>query len=103
MQLTVLFGRFRLGNLLRHLSLEKQSSLSAATLITALCLFHINGNSIFRAYNYQFNGLLDVGKNCFYRMLLRLRMNWRRLQIGVVSRFESSKISFTRPSSSQKL
>ena len=88
-QLTALFGRFGLGNLLRRLSLEKQFGLSAATLIMALCLFRINKTSIFRAYHNKYNGLLDAGKNCFYRMLLRPSMDWRRLQIGVVSRFES--------------
>ncbi|EJW89874.1 hypothetical protein EVA_22019, partial [gut metagenome] len=61
--IVTLFGRFGLGNQLRHLSLEKVSGLSAATLIISLCLFRINGVSIFGAYRARFKGLLDAGKN----------------------------------------
>lgn len=64
-ELMSLFGRFGLGNLLRHLSLEKCAGISAVTLLLALCLFRINGNSIFCAYRSNFHGLLDTGKNCF--------------------------------------
>lgn len=46
--IVTLFGRFGLGNQLRHLSLEKVSGLSAAALIIYLCLFRINGASILR-------------------------------------------------------
>lgn len=82
-----LFGRFGLGNQLRHLSLEKVSGINAVTLIISLCLFRINGVSIFGAYRQRFNGLLDTGKNCFYRMMLRSAMDWRRLLLSMVSRF----------------
>lgn len=82
-----LFGRFGLGNLLRHLSLEKISGITSVTLIVSLCLFRINGTSIFGAYRQHFNGLLDTGKNCFYRMMLRPGMDWRRLLLGMVTRF----------------
>lgn len=58
-----LFGRFGLGNQLRHLSLEKVSGINAVTLIISLCLFRINGVSIFGAYRQRFNGLLDTGKS----------------------------------------
>lgn len=37
-----LFGRFKLGNLLSRLSLEKQQGISASDLIMALCLFRIH-------------------------------------------------------------
>ena len=46
-QLLSLFSRFGLGNLLRHLSLEKHDGIDAVTLILSLCLFRINGCSIF--------------------------------------------------------
>lgn len=62
--LTTLFGRFGLGNLLRHQSLEKQVGISAVILILALCLFRINGSSIFGAYKTNFGGLLNTGKKC---------------------------------------
>ena len=88
-QLLFLFSRFGLGNLLRHLSLEKHDGIDAVTLILSLCLFRINGCSIFSAYRNRFHGLLDTGKNCFYRMMLRPSMDWRRLLIGVVCRFEA--------------
>lgn len=87
--LTALFGQFGLGNLLRHLSLEKKSGVSAVTLILALCLIRINGFSIFQSYRKRFFGLLEVGKNCFYRMMLRPSMNWRRFLIGVSCRFQA--------------
>lgn len=86
-RITALFGRFDLGGLLQRLSLEKMQGVGAATLILALCLFRINGTSIFAAYGRRFHGLLDVGKNCFYRMMCRQSMDWRRLLTGVVCRF----------------
>ena len=85
--LITLFSRFGLGNLLRHLSLEKASGVSAIMLIVSLCLFRINGTSIYGAYKRCFNGLLETGKNCFYRMMLRPCMDWRRLLLGVAGRF----------------
>lgn len=88
-ELMALFGQFGLSNLLRHLSLEKKAGVSTVTLILALCLIRINGISIFRSYHRQFFGLLDVGKNCFYRIMLRPTMNWRRLLIGVSCRFQA--------------
>lgn len=88
-KLTALFGQFGLGNLLRHLSLEKKDGVSAATLILALCLIRINGLSIFQSYKKQFFSLLDVGKDCFYRIMLRSSMNWRRFLIGVCCKFQA--------------
>ena len=88
-ELMTLLGQFGLSNLLRRLSLEKKAGVSAVTLILALCLIRINGISIFRSYRRQFFGLLDVGKNCFYRIMLRPTMNWRRLLIGVSCRFQA--------------
>ena len=61
------------------ISLEKHDGIDAVTLILSLCLFRINGCSIFSAYRNRFHGLLDTGKNCFYRMMLRPSMDWRRL------------------------
>lgn len=85
--IVTLFGRFGLGNQLRHLSLEKFSGISAATLIISLCLFRINGVSIFGAYRQRFKGLLDAGKNCFYRMMFCPSMDWRRLLLSMCNRF----------------
>ena len=66
-----LFGRFGIGHLLRRLSLEKHDGVSSSTLIIAPCLFRINESSIFSCYRQHFHGLLEVGKNCFYRMMQR--------------------------------
>lgn len=88
-QLLQLFGRFGLGNLLRHLSLEKHAGVSAATIIVSLCLFLLNGESIYSAYRKRYHGLLKLGKNCFYRMMTRPCMDWRRLMLGTVRRFEA--------------
>lgn len=85
--LITLFSRFGLGNQLRHLSLEKVSGISSVMLIVSLCLFRVNGTSIFGAYRRHFNGLLDTGKNCFYRMMLRPGMDWRRLLLCMSGRF----------------
>jgi len=49
----------------------------------------MNSLSIFSAYRNRFHGLLDYGKNGFYRMMLRPSMDWRRLLIGMVCRFEA--------------
>lgn len=84
-----LFGRFGLGNLPRHLSLEKLDGINSVTLILALCLLRINGNSIFAVYKSRFHGLLDTGKNCFYRMMLRPSMDWCRLLLGAICRFQA--------------
>lgn len=85
--LVSLFGRFGLGRLLRRLCLEKQCGVSAVQLILSLCLFRINGESIHSIYNKRFYNLLETGKNCYYRMLNRSSMDWRKLHSGMVSRF----------------
>lgn len=54
--IVTLFGRFSLGNQLRHLSLKKVSEISAVTLIISLCLFRINGFSIFGIYHQHVKG-----------------------------------------------
>lgn len=82
-----LFVRFGLGRLLCRLSLEKQCGITAVQLILSLCLFRIHGESIHSIYNKQFYNLLETGKNCYYRMLNRSTMDWRKLQLGMVSRF----------------
>lgn len=55
-ELMSLSGRFGLGDLLRHLSLEKLDGVSAMTLILSLCLLRINGTSIFSTYKSHFQG-----------------------------------------------
>ena len=74
-----LFGKFGIGHLLSRLSLEKQNSVLALELILSLCLFRIVGESIHSICKHKIYELSNHGKNCFYRMMIRPQMDWRRL------------------------
>ena len=82
-----IFGRFGLSQTLRRLGLEKQQGVSALQLITSLCLFRFNGESIFGMYRKDFHSLVETGKNCYYRMMGREGMDWRRLLLRMCVRF----------------
>ncbi len=86
--LLTLFGRFGLGHLLSRMSLEKEQGISAVQLILSLCLFRIGGESIHFVHKAGFHNLLDTGKNCYYRMMTRSAMDWRRLLLGMAVRFQ---------------
>ena len=75
-----LFGKFGIGHLLSRLSLEKQDGVSASELILSLCLFRIVGESIHSICKHKIYDLSNHGKNCFYRMMIRPQMDWRRLK-----------------------
>ena len=83
-----LFSKFGFGRLLCRLSLEKHDGISAVQQILSLCLFRINGETIHSIYKKNFYHLLTTGKNCYYRMMVRQAMNWRRLLSYTVLRFE---------------
>ena len=83
-----LFTRFGLGHLLSRMSLEKEQGVSAVQLILSLCLFRVAGESVHSVYKSGFHGLLDTGKNCYYRMMTRASMDWRRLLLGMAVRFQ---------------
>ena len=74
-----LFGKFGIGHLLSRLSLEKHDGVSASELILSLCLFRIVGESIHSICKHKIYDLSNHGKNCFYRMMIRPQMDWRRL------------------------
>ena len=74
-----LFGKCGIGHLLSRLSLEKQDGVSASELILSLCLFGIVGESIHSICKHKIYELSNHGKNCFYRMMIRPQMDWRRL------------------------
>ena len=84
-----LFSRFGIGHLLCHLSLEKPQGISAAQLILSLCLFRVGSESIHSIYKKGFRELLDTGKNCYYRMMTRASMDWRKLLYGMAERFQA--------------
>ena len=86
--LLTLFNRFNLGHLLCRMSLEKEQGISAVQLILSLCLFRIGGESIHSVYMKGFHDLLDTGKNCYYHMMTRAVMDWRKLLFGMASRFQ---------------
>lgn len=81
------FGRFNLYDILRRLDLEKQQGISVVQLIMSLCLFRINGDSIFGIYSKKFYNLLETGKDCYYRMLNRESMDWRTLLLRMNCRY----------------
>ena len=74
-----LFGMFGIGHLLSRLSLEKYDGVCASELILFLCLFRIVGESINYICKHKIYELSNQGKNCFYRMMIRPQMDWRRL------------------------
>ena len=93
-----LFGMFQLSQTLRRLGLEKQCGHSASELIQSLCLFKVLGETIGSMWHHKFYDLLLVGKNCFYRMLTRSSMDWRRLLAAMAVHFltilRSRKVDF---------
>lgn len=87
--LMTLFTRFGLGHLLCRMSLEKQAGISAVQLILSLCLFRIAGESIHSIQKKSYYDLLDTGHNCYYRMMRRASMDWRKLLLGMALRFQA--------------
>ena len=77
--LSHLFGKLSIGHLLSRLSLEKHDGVSASELILSLCLFRIVGERINRICKHKIYEFSNHGKNCFYRMMIRPQMDWRRL------------------------
>ena len=77
--LFLLFGKFCIGHLLSRLSLVKHDGVSSSELILSLCLFRIVGKSIHSICKHKIYELSNHGKNCFYRMMIRPQMDWRRL------------------------
>ena len=86
-----LFGKFGIGHLLSRLSLEKHDGVSASELILSLCLFRILGESIHSICKRKIYELSNHGKNCFYRMMIRPQMDWRRLMNHFALRYLSTQ------------
>lgn len=87
--LSVLFGRFALGRLLSRMGMEKVQGYSLIQLIMAICMFRVCGETIHSAYMKRFHGVVTTGKNCYYRLLERESMDWRRLLIAMNTRFHA--------------
>ena len=52
-----------------------------------LCIFRVCGEMIHSAYMANFHGLVETGKNCYYRLLERQSIDWRRLLMTMAVRF----------------
>ena len=62
---------------------------SLRTNLLSLCLFRIAGESIHSMHRKSYYGLLDTGHNCYYRMMRRATMDWRRHLLGMALRFQA--------------
>ena len=87
--LSVLFSRFALGHMLSRMGMRKEQGYSLVQLIMAVCTFRVCGETICSAYMARFHGLLATGKNCYYRLLERESMDWRRLLTAMAVRFHA--------------
>ena len=87
--LSVLFSRFSLGHLLSHMKMSKTQGYSLVQLIMAICMFRVCGETIHSAHTARFQGLVNTGKNCYYRLLERQSMDWRKLLMAMAVRFFS--------------
>ena len=82
-----LFGQFALGRVLSKHSLDKKRGVDMVQLILSLMFFRINQATIGSMYDARFYDLLETGKNCYYRMMTRAFMDWRKLLLGMSLRF----------------
>ena len=82
-----LLDTFRIGKSLKSLQMEKQKGTSSLLLLKCLLIFRLCGVSIYQSYKQNFGGIIDGGKNQFYRLLERKNMNWRLLLINIAKSF----------------
>ena len=80
---------FGIGRILSKHSLDKMRGRDMAEQILAMMVFRILGESIGFMSKTKFYGILEVGKNCFYRLLARPEMDWRILLLSMARRFHS--------------
>ena len=80
---------FCIGRILSKHSLDKMRCRDMAEQILAMMVFRILGESIGFMSKTKFYGILEVGKNCFYRLLARPEMDWRILLLSMARRFHS--------------
>lgn len=74
-----LLDKFKLGQSLRKLKMEKEKGTSTLDLLKYLLIFRLFGQNIHQSLHYQFAPFIDGGRNQFYRFLTRPKMDWRRL------------------------
>ena len=74
-----LLDKFKLGQSIRKLKMEKEKGTSTLDLLKYLLIFRLFGQNIHQSLHHQFAPFIDGGKNQFYRFLTRPKMDWRRL------------------------
>lgn len=74
-----LLDKFKLGQSLRKLKMEKEKGTSTLDLLKYLLIFRLFGQNIHQSLHHQFAPFIDGGRNQFYRFLTRPKMDWRRL------------------------
>jgi len=82
-----LFGKFNLGRVLSRHSLDKARGVDMVQLMLSLILFRINHKTVGAMHDAKFYGLLETGKNCYYRLMNRPEMNWRVVLLSMACRF----------------
>ena len=80
---------FCIGRILSKHSLDKMRGRDMVEQILAMMVFRILDESIGFMSKTKFYGILEVGKNCFYRLLARPEMDWRILLLSMARRFHS--------------
>lgn len=84
-----LMGRFGIGRTLSRHSLDKMRGRDLAGLIMSMMVFRILGETVGAMHANRFYGVLETGKNCYYRLLARREMDWRLLLGSMALRFQS--------------
>ena len=82
-----LLDKFKLGQSLRKLKMEKEKGASALDLLKYLLIFRLFGQNIHQSLHHELAPFIDGGKNKFYRFLTRPKMDWRRLLYRTVKSF----------------
>ncbi len=80
---------FGIGRILSKHSLDKMRGRDMAEQILAMMVFRILGETIGFMSKTKFYDILEVGKNCFYRLLARPEMDWRILLLSMARRFQN--------------
>lgn len=82
-------GVFGIGRTLSRHSLDKMRGHDMAEQILSMMVFRVLDETIGSMSKARFHGILEVGKNCFYRLLARPEMDWRILLMSMALRFQS--------------
>lgn len=82
-----LMGQFGIASSLSRMKMEKEKGAKVSDRLSCLIIFRLCGMSVFESYQQRFMSLINVGKNQFYRLLIRPDMNWRKLLLCICKTF----------------